>query len=168
MNNLSTAERRTLELMKKDNFRGISKENVLQLVSILDKVDPEVAKELIAKMPEVIRGTVECVKNYNGVLEKGIDSFDYSSKSCYETEDMIVSALRNEIDKDGTSFEEKKYYIDKMEDAAKRKEEKDSEHKEYVTNILKFAGDGLKIAVVAIICAFLGKADIKLPSKRSA
>ncbi len=36
--------------MKKENFRGISKDNVMQLVSILDKVDPEVAKALIAQI----------------------------------------------------------------------------------------------------------------------
>lgn len=29
MNNLSTAEKRALDLMKKDNFRGISKDNVM-------------------------------------------------------------------------------------------------------------------------------------------
>lgn len=48
--------------MKKDNFRGISKSNVMQLVSILDKVDPEVAKAIIAQMPEAVRGVVENMK----------------------------------------------------------------------------------------------------------
>ena len=59
MNNLTTSEKRALEFMQKDNFRGISKNNVMQLMSILDKVDPEVAKSLIAQMPEVVKGVVE-------------------------------------------------------------------------------------------------------------
>lgn len=32
MNNLSTDEKRALDLMRKENFRGISKDNVMQLV----------------------------------------------------------------------------------------------------------------------------------------
>ena len=34
MNNLTAAEKRALELMQKENFRGISKDNVMQLVLI--------------------------------------------------------------------------------------------------------------------------------------
>jgi hypothetical protein len=62
MNALSIAEKKALELMQKDNFRGISKDNVMQLMSILDKVDPEVAKNIIAQLPEAIRGSVELEK----------------------------------------------------------------------------------------------------------
>ena len=76
MNNLTTSEKRALEFMQKDNFRGISKNNVMQLMSILDKVDPDVAKSLIAQMPEVVKGVVENEKAYAGVLTKGIESCD--------------------------------------------------------------------------------------------
>ena len=72
MNNLSTAEKRALELMQKENFRGISKDNVMQLVSILHKVDPEVAKVIIAQMPEVVKGVVENEKAYASVLRNRV------------------------------------------------------------------------------------------------
>ena len=163
MNNLSIAEKNVLDLMKKDNFRGISKDNIMQLVSVLDKVDPEVAKSLIDQMPEVIRGVVENEKAYAGVLEKGIESCNTSTESCFQTEDEIVKALRKEVDKDGTTFEQKQYYFDKMSEAAERKEKKDTEHKEMILSILKYGEVALEIGLIITAGIFIGKADIKLP-----
>ncbi len=167
MNNLSTAEKRALDLMQKDNFRGISKDNVIQLVSILDKVDPEVAKAIIAQMPEVIRGVVESERAYAGVLEKGIESCDTSTMSCFQTEDEIVKALQKEIDKEDTTFEEKRYYFDKMAEAAERKEAKDTEHKNIILTILKYGGKALVIGLTITAAVFIGKAYIKLPKMKS-
>ena len=168
MNNLSTDEKRVLDLMKKDNFRGISKDNVMQLVSILDKVDPEVAKAIIAQMPEVVRGVVENERAYAGVLEKGIESCNTSTSSCFQTEDEIVKALQKEIDKEETTFEQKQYYFDKMAEAAERKEEKDTEHKNMVLTILKYGGEALAIGLLITAGVFIGKADIKFPIIKSA
>ena len=47
MNALSIAEKKALELMQKDNFRGISKDNVMQLMSILEPYIPEFSEESI-------------------------------------------------------------------------------------------------------------------------
>lgn len=168
MNNLSTAEKRALELMQKDNFRGISKDNVMQLVSILDKVDPEVAKAIIAQMPEVVNGVVEKEKAYASVLTKGIESCDTSTSSCFQTEDDIVKALQKEIDKEDTTFEQKQYYFEKMAEAAERKEGKDSEHKNMVLTILKYGGEALAIGLMIMAGIFIGKADIKFPLKMKA
>ena len=168
MNNLSTAEKRALELMQKDNFRGISKDNVMQLVSILDKVDPEVAKAIIAQMPEVVKGVVENEKAYASVLTKGIESCDTSTSSCFQTEDDIVKALQKEIDKEDTTFEQKQYYFEKMAEAAERKEGKDSEHKNMVLTILKYGGEALAVGLMITAGIFIGKADIKFPLKMKA
>lgn len=165
MNNLTTSEKRALEFMQKDNFRGISKNNVMQLMSILDKVDPDVAKSLIAQMPEVVKGVVENEKAYAGVLTKGIESCDMSTSSCFQTEDDIVKALQKEIDKEDTPFEQKQYYFEKMAEAAERKEHNDTEHKNNILTILKYSGEALMIGLIITAGIFIGKADIKFPSK---
>lgn len=140
----------------------------MQLVSILDKVDPEVAKSIIAQMPEVLKSVVENEKAYTGVLTKGIESCDMSTSSCYQTEDEIVKALQKEIDKDETTFEQKQYYFEKMADAAKRKENKDTEHKKLVLTVLKYGSEALMIGLVITAGIFIGKADIKLSPKMKA
>ena len=97
---LSFEERRALELMQKENFRGVSKENVMQLISVLDKVNPQVAMSLIAQMPEAIRGIAENEKTFSGILQSGIESCDSTTESCFQTEDSIVESLKKEIEKE--------------------------------------------------------------------
>jgi hypothetical protein len=165
MTNLTPAERTALDLMKKDNFRGISKDNVMQLMSILDKVDPEVAKELIAQIPEAVRGIIEAQKNYTEILSKGIDSAEHGTAACFQTEDDLIKSLQHEAEKEGVSFEEKRFYYEKMEEAAKRKESKDTEHKNMLMSILKYGGQALFMGLIVTASFFLGKTDIALPGK---
>lgn len=162
-NNESVAERKALNLMGKENFQGISKSNVMQMFSILDKIDPEVAKELIAQIPEAVGGFVEDVKQYTGLLTKGIDSCNESTASCFQTEDEIINSLKAEMDKEGTTFEQKQYYIDKINEAAERKEAKDTEHKEQISMHLRHGKEVTVFCMVVIAGLFLNKAEIKLP-----
>lgn len=165
---LSSEEIRALNLMKKDNFRGISKNNVMQLISILDKVDPEVAKNLIAQMPEVIRGIVENEKAYAGTLQSGMEACKSSTESCYQSEDTIIQSMQKQAEKDSTPFDEKKFYYEKMAESAERKEKKDAEHKEVILTILKFGGETLALVLFVTAGIFIGRADIKFPiSKRA-
>ena len=168
MNNLSTDEKRALDLMRKENFRGISKDNVMQLVSILDKVDPEVAKAIIAQMPEVVKGIIENEKAYASILSKGIESCNTSTHSCFQTEDDIVKCLQKEIDKEDTTFEQKQYYFNKMAEAAERKEGKDTEHKNMILTFIKYGGEALARGLIFTAGVFIGKADIKFPVMKRA
>ena len=167
MTNLTSEEKKALDLMKKDSFRGISKDNVLQLISILDKVDPDVAKEIIHQIPDAVRGIIEVEKGYSELLNKGVESIDQSVASCYQSEDAIIQSLRQEIDKQGATFEEKKYYYEKMEDAAKRKEAKDTEHKNYIMNILDNGGKAIFLGLLFTAGLFLGRTSIALPGGSS-
>ena len=163
MNTLSIAEKKALELMQKDNFRGISKDNVMQLMSILDKVDPEVAKSIIAQLPEAIRGSVELEKAYSTALTKGMESIESTASSCFQTEGEIIQSLKKEVEREDTTFEQKQFYYEKMEAAAIRKESKETEHRDTILTILRYGGEALLFGLGFCACLFLGKADLKNP-----
>ena len=163
MNALSIAEKKALELMQKDNFRGISKDNVMQLMSILDKVDPEVAKSIIAQLPEAIRGSVELEKAYSTALTKGMESIESTASSCFQTEDEIIKFLKKEVEREDTTFEQKQFYYEKMEAAAIRKESKETEHRDTILTILRYGGEALLFGLGFWACLFLGKANLKIP-----
>ena len=165
MNALSIAEKKALELMQKDNFRGISKDNVMQLMSILDKVDPEVAKSIIAQLPEAIRGSVELEKAYSTALTKGMESIESTASSCFQTEDEIIQSLKKEVEREDTTFEQKQFYYEKMEAVAIRKESKETEHRDTILTILRYGGEALLFGLGFCACLFLGKADLKNPSR---
>lgn len=162
MNRLTPDEAYVLDLLKKDNFRGISKDNVMGLVSILDKVDPEVAKALIAQMPQAVRGMVEIEKLYADLMYKSIESCSSSSETCFSSEDKIIDTLAEEVGKD-IPFEQKQYFVGKMEDAAVRKEAKDTEHRSTVLNILKIGGLLLGGGALVVAGMFIGNTNDKMP-----
>ena len=166
MNALSIAEKKALELMQKDNFRGISKDNVMQLMSILDKVDPEVAKSIIAQLPEAIHGSVELEKAYSTVLAKGLSSAESTILSCFETEDEIILSLKKELEREDTTFEQKQFYYEKMEAAVIRKESKDTEHRSTILTVLRYGGEALLFGLGFCAFLFLGKAEIMKPIGR--
>ena len=165
MQNLTPKEKSALDLMKKKNFRGISKNNVMQLMNILDKVSPEVAKEIISRIPEAVRAIIEAEKGYNYLLEKGMVSLNENLSSCFASEDSIISSLQNEIEKNDAGFEEKKYYFEKMEAAVKRKESIEAEHKKNIVEILRFGGEAMAFATVLCVALFSGKIAINMPNK---
>ena len=154
MYRLTPDEAHVLDLLKKDNFRGISKDNVMNVVSIFNKVDPEVAKALIAQMPEAIRGMVEIEKLYADLLGKGVDSCSASTASCCSSEDKIIDTCV-----------EKQYFVNKMEDAVIRKEAKDTEHKETIITVIKYGGMALGAGLLFVAGMFFGNTNIKWPPK---
>jgi chaperonin GroEL len=67
--------------------------------------------------------------------------------------------------KEDIPFEERKYYIDKMFEAAQMQSQKDTENKDFITKVLAIAG-GAALFLGSIGLVALGaKADIKLPFK---
>ena len=164
MYRLTPDEAHVLDLLKKDNFRGISKDNVMNVVSIFNKVDPEVAKALIAQMPEAIRGMVEIEKLYADLLGKGVDSCSASTASCCSSEDKIIDTCAKEVEKE-IPFVEKQYFVNKMEDAVIRKEAKDTEHKETIITVIKYGGMALGAGLLFVAGMFFGNTNIKWPPK---
>lgn len=155
MKNLTPDEVYSLELLKKDNFRSVTKENADNLLTILGKLDPEVAKDLIEQMPEAIKGIVDIERFYSDLLTKGFDSCASSADSCFNTEDKIVDALVKEVEKD-IPFEQKQYYVDHMVGAAVRKEKKDTEHRATVDKFLSYALMGFGAGLCLVAGLFLG------------
>ena len=166
MNTLSITEKKALDLMQKENFRGISKDNVMQLMSILDKVDPEVAKSIIAQLPEAIRGSIELERAYTSLLTKGMESIESTVNSCFKTEDEIIQSLKKQVEREDTSFEQKQFFYEKMEAAVIRKESKETEHRNTILAVLRFGGEALLIGLGFCVCLFLGKANIEMPVHR--
>lgn len=162
MKNLSVSEKRALELMQKENFRGISKDNVMGLVSILDKIDPEVAIALIDQMPEAIRGMVEIEGCYASLIARTIDSNKSSVESCYASEDVIIETAALEAS-NTDFFEEKQYFFEQMVNAAVRKENKDTEHRKSNETLMKYGVYALLLGAGIVAGMFLGNTKIPTP-----
>lgn len=136
----------------------------MTFASMLQNMEPEVAKKALAQFPELVKMTLEVMREYKSVLEKSLDDNSASSQQCYDIYNTVLDALKGCLDKDDLSFEERKYYLDSMMEIAKMAERKDSENKRF--NWALISAGALVVIVTVNIGANLlgGNTNLKLPS----
>lgn len=158
-------ERQVLEKLDIPDFRHITKDKVMEFASMLNKMEPDVAKKAIEQFPEFARMALAALKDYRAVMDKTLDSSDKSTKRCYDIYDEVVSALKACLKQDNLPFEEKKYYIEKMMEVARMSEKKDSENKHFNWGLVGAAA-AVVVTVIGIGASALG-VDIHLPGGKT-
>jgi hypothetical protein len=118
-------------------------------------MEPKVAKKSLEQSPKFAKMTLEVLCEYKSVLEKSFDDNSASSQQCFDIYNTVLNTLKNCVEKEKLSFDEKKYYLDKMMEIAKMAESKDTENKKFNWKIIS-AGAVAVIAVVGIGAGILG------------
>ena len=154
MSKLMTEEK-VLKKLGIDDFRHITKNKVIKMASMLDRVDPEVAKKAIEQFPDFSNTAKEILKEYKESLDKSLDLNADSVKSYYDACNSIISSLQKEVENENLSFEEKKYFFDQMIEVSKMMGEKDSENKKFIAGCVAL-GAVVVTGVVAILGSALG------------
>lgn len=139
------SEKQVLNKLHIPDFRHLSKKNVLKFVSMMDKMDSEVAKKALEQFPEFSNTLKEVLSDCKDTINKGLESNNESMQSVYDAYNAVIAALQKELDKDNLSFEEKKYYLEKMEEIADKVNEADKGNKKFIVTLSAIAG------VVALI-----------------
>ncbi len=148
-------EQKVLKKLDIDDFRHLTKDKVLTMATMLDKMDPEVAKKAIEQFPKFSDTMKDILCDYKQSLDKALEENGESVKSYYATCDAIISSLQKQLDKDDMSFEERKYIIDKMIEVSKMKGDKDSENKKFIAT-LAVLGTAAVVLVAGTLSAVLG------------
>ncbi len=78
-------EKQALEMMSRTDFKNLSKNDVMSIVSKISELRPDVAKEIIAQFPEFVNLIQISMKEYKEVLGDIISSDDESIKQVYAT-----------------------------------------------------------------------------------
>ena len=166
MANNQLTEKQVLNQLDIPDFRHITKEKVMDFASMLQNMEPDVAKKALEQFPEFAKMALEVMNDYKSVYEKTLAENSESSKQCFDVYNEVVSALKVCATKDDISFEEKKYYIDKMMEVAKMAEEKDTENKSFNWKMIGTAST-VVLAVIGIgITALGGKVNFNLPKPK--
>ena len=156
-------EQQVLKKLKITDFRHLTKDKVVAMASMLDRMDPEVAKKALEQFPNFSATMKEVIAEYKGTLDNLLKENGESVKSFYDTCDAILSALQKELDREELSFEERKYIISKMTDVAQMKGMKDSENKKFLKAMATF-GLAAVTVVAGTVAAALG-ANTMIASK---
>lgn len=148
-------EQKVLRKLGIEDFRHLTKDKVITMASMLDKMGPEVAKKALEQFPEFSNTAKEMLIEYKDTLDKGLESNRESVQSYYDSCKSIIEVLQKQLDDDNLSFEEKKYIIDKMLEISKMIGEKDSENKKFIATMAVVSTVAVGI-VTAVLASALG------------
>lgn len=146
-------EQKVLKKLNIENFRNLTKDKVITMASMLDKMDPEVAKKAIEQFPEFSNTAKEMLKEYKDTLDKGLEKNKESVESYYSVCKVTIETLKKQLENEELSFEERKYIIDKMLEVSKKMSEKDPENKKFIAIM-----SGLGLAAVGLVVTGLSSA----------
>lgn len=102
-------EKQILSLMERTDFRNLSKNDVLSYASKLNELRPEVAQQVIAQFPELVKLIQSAMVEYKDILEKIVASDDESTNQVY-------GIINKEVDSASDSRKEFIEYADKVRD----------------------------------------------------
>lgn len=144
------SEEKVLKKLGIENFRHLTKDKVIKMASMLDKMDPEVAKKALEQFPNFANTTKEMLLEYKNTLEKSLESNRESVQAFYNSCNSMIETLQKQLENENLTFEERKYIIDTMLEISKMMGEKDSENKKFIASMAVLGG-----FVVFTVTAFL-------------
>ncbi len=160
-------EQKVLKKLNIEDFRHLTKDKVISMATLLDKMDPEVAKKAIEQFPDFSNAMKDIFAEYRKTLDKALDSDEKSVASFYDTCDAIITTCQKELDKEELSFEERKYILEQMLIVANMKFEKDSEGKKFRLILCSLGVAAFTITAGALSSVLGGKFDIDSIKKLS-
>ena len=158
--NRTLSEKKVLKKLGIDDFRHLSKDKVMVMASMLDRMDPEVAQKVLEQFPDFAGTMREIFKEYKISLDKGFDTNDKSVDSYYATCDSIISACQKELEKESLSFDERQRIIDRMIDVANMKGAKDTENKKFIVALGMLSVSALSVTATVLLTALGGNAKV--------
>ena len=148
-------EKAVLKKLDIKDFRHLNKEKVVELTSMIDRLDPEVAKKIVEQFPEYMNTMKEVLSDFKENLNSVISSNDSSVQEYYKTAGRIIDCLETLLDKDDLTFEERIAVIEQMKEVQKMIHDKDSENKKFLFGLVKWAAGAIGFVTIGA-CAVLG------------
>ena len=148
-------EQKVLKKLGIPDFRHLTKDKVLVMASMLDKMDPEVAKKALEQFPDFASTAKDVLANVKETLDKSLEENGASVHSYYDTCNSVIQSLQKQLENKNLSFEDKKYIIEQMVYITNQMGSKDSENKKFLATIALMAL-GAAGAIVFTLGSVLG------------
>ena len=158
------SEEEVKEALAITDFGSISKEKVSEFLSLLPKIDKDVAMSIVNQFPNYVDIAKEMVSGLMKLTEKALDSVDAGNKEVIKSYQVVLEALNKQLDKGDLTKEESKEIYDKMIMIAESIDAANEKHSFVVKDILKGIGNtvlGVAVVGVAIIVALGGTGNKK-------
>lgn len=138
-----------------ESWRNLSKDKMIRFAAMMPDMDTELALKIVEQFPhfkEFAMGAVDAMeKSHQSTLKAN----KQSQKRVHQAFQQIREALVVELEREGLSWEEKKYLIEKIMETGNLQFQKDTENKEFLDGLFKKVLLGTA-AALALGVAFVG------------
>ena len=138
-------EANVLKKLNIKDFRHLTKDKVISMATMLDKMDPEVAKKALEQFPEFKKTMGEILSRFKLSLDEGMKHNADGVKSYYDSCNEIIKTCKNELEKEELPSEDRRYILVQMLNIAKMMSEKNTEDKKFIIT-METTGQFLKTA----------------------
>ncbi len=153
-NKLMTEEEVKKELGVQD-FRSITKDKLMQFVSIIPKLDRELAIKIIEQFPSYADMATSMVGNLIDLCNNALENSKITEKEAIEAYKYCLETIRSEIESGELTPEEKEKYNKQMIDVADKISEIDVRNKKWLERLIKYGSSVLGVTLV-VGAAILG------------
>lgn len=164
--NKSLTEQKVLKKLNIEDFRHLTKDKVIAMASMLDKMDPEVAKKALEQFPEFAATIKEMLNEYKNILDKGLETNKESVQAYYDSCNSMIMFLQKQLDDEGLSFEDRKYIIDTMLEITRMIGEKDSENKKFIATLAVLGVTATCVATTILASVLGGNTQIEANDRK--
>lgn len=127
-------EAKVLKNLGIEDFRHLTKDKVISMATLIDRMNPDVAKKAIEQFPDFAKTMQQVFNEHKKMLDNALETNAESVKSYYENCDSIIASCQDILKAEKITFEERKYILEKMIEVVKMKGEKDTENKKFIAN----------------------------------
>ena len=124
-------EAQALKLLKADSFRNVKKGQIVELVGMIDKMDPQVAMKAIEQFPDLTKAVSELLKVQKETLNEAMLSNQESMKVYYKHCEAIMRVAEKMCESDDLTTEERFELMRLMKEITELIHKKDSENKRF-------------------------------------
>lgn len=159
------SEKEVKQILGIENWRQMTKDKVISFASMMSEMDPVVAQKAIEQFPNFANMAIEALHDYKAVLDKSLDKNEASTQRCYDIWQATIDTLSKCASDDDITFEERKYYLDKMVEIGDKASAKDTENKQLIRNIWILGGIAVGSLLGVGLSLLGGRFDFHSPSK---
>lgn len=140
------------------DFRSLSKEKVMEFVSIIPKVDKEVAMSIINQFPNYADMAKDMVGGMLHLCEEALQDSKLGRKEVVESYKVVLETLKEELNKGDLNPEDRKRITDDMIAVAEKIDVVNDKHNNFIKDMVKNVG-GTILGVAVLGIAILGAID---------
>lgn len=137
MSQILVSEKEVKEALNIDSFRNLSKDKVMEFVSLIPNIDKDVALSIINQFPAYSEMAKCMVEQLSKTCDTILDNNAESQNSVYSAYKKILDDLGEILKREDITAEEREKITRNMIEIADKMSEKDSENKKYLSWVVK-------------------------------